>query len=573
MYMKLEKSEKQLLKMIQSGTYRDFYLIYNRKSTDEPDNQKNSIKYQRAENSKYANKEKLRIAPITLKSLCVDGIISEKHSGFKEDNDITISEDGLVQFRIDRPKFQRLVQFLSLGLFKGIVVLCWDRVSRNKGDDTIVRKLMRKGIDVRFVFAKYEKTSSGALHMDIDGMFAEHHSRVTSEKVRTTTKNLRERGICTYRAPIGYLNLGKMEEKPFDPDRAPIIKKIFELYASGDWSLEDMARHAKKAGLTTIPMRRRRTEEEMLAEEDEEIQIDQVSRPVTANMIHKILTNPFYTGKIIGNSHEYISSTSHQPLVSQKTFDDVQALLNKKKTSVHYTDKLDLYHRGMIRCSICSRVYTPYVKKGIQYFNARCTRDCINPKKNFNISFIEQKVGDLLSGLHFNDNELVEINARTTTNIVLFEEKRSIKIEENESKKKKVRAQVKYLRENKLDLLIAGTYSADTYLEEENRLQAELNTLQLDEQVSDQAMHKVIKDVVKLSELLKNAAAYWSFANSAEREQIMRVIFSELFLSENTLQFKVKKGFMSFQSRLLVMGDSTGSRTPIPALRRPCPNH
>ncbi len=558
--------------MIQSGTYRDFYLIYNRKSTDEPDNQKNSIKYQRAENSKYSYKEKLRIAPITLKSFCVDGIISEKHSGFKEDNDITISDGGLVQFRIDRPKFQRLVQFLSLGLFKGIVVLCWDRVSRNKGDDTVVRKLMRKGIDVRFVFAKYEKTSSGALHMDIDGMFAEHHSRVTSEKVRTTTWNLRERGICTYRAPLGYLNLGKMEEKPFDPVRAPIIKKIFELYASGDWSLEDMARYAKKAGLTTIPMRRRRTQEEMLAEEDEEIQIDQVSRPVTANMIHKILTNPFYTGKIIGNSHEYIESISHQALVSQKMFDDVQALLNKKKTSVHYTDKLELYHRGIVRCSLCSRVYTPYVKKGIQYFNARCARDCANPKKNFNISFFEKKVGELLSALHFTDNELVEINARTTTNIVLFEEKRSIKIEENESKKKKVRAQVKYLRENKLDLLIAGTYSAQTYLEEENRLQAELNTLQIDEQVSDEAMHNVIKDVVKLSELLKNAAAYWSFANSAEREQIMRVIFSELFFSENTLQFKVKKGFMSFQSRLLVEGDPTGSRTLLTSLKRKCPS-
>ena len=97
--MKLEKSEKQLLKMIQSGMYRDFYLIYNRKSTDEPDNQKNSIKYQKAENARFASKEKLRIAPITLKSFCVDGIISEKHSGFKEDNEISINEAGMVQFR------------------------------------------------------------------------------------------------------------------------------------------------------------------------------------------------------------------------------------------------------------------------------------------------------------------------------------------------------------------------------------------------------------------------------------------------------------------------------------------
>ena len=193
----------------------------------------------------------MSLAKLTLAGFCTDGIISERHSGFKEDSEITITNEGLVQYKIERPKFQKLLMYLSRGLFKGIVCLCWDRVSRNKGDDTVIRKLMRKGIDVRFVFAKYEKTSSGALHMDIDGMFAEHHSRVTSEKVKTTTWNLRERGICTYRAPIGYLNLGKMEEKPFDPVRAPIIKRIYELYASGDWSLEDLARYAKKEGLTT----------------------------------------------------------------------------------------------------------------------------------------------------------------------------------------------------------------------------------------------------------------------------------------------------------------------------------
>jgi len=40
-----------------------------------------------------------------------------------------------------------MLQFVSLGYFKGVVCLCWDRISRNKGDDTVVRKLMRRGVD------------------------------------------------------------------------------------------------------------------------------------------------------------------------------------------------------------------------------------------------------------------------------------------------------------------------------------------------------------------------------------------------------------------------------------------
>jgi DNA invertase Pin-like site-specific DNA recombinase len=213
------KTESQIFKDIVVGKYRDCYLTYIRKSTDEPDNQKNSISYQKAEGVKFAYREKLPVASVSLPGFCAEGVISERHSGFKEDNDLTFTKDGMVQYHIDRPKFQKLVQFLSQGLFKGVVCLCWDRISRNKGDDTLVRKLMRKGIDFRFVYANYDKTSAGALHMDIDGMFAEHHSRVTSEKVRLTTWNLRERGVVTYRAPVGYLNQGNMMHKPFDRQR------------------------------------------------------------------------------------------------------------------------------------------------------------------------------------------------------------------------------------------------------------------------------------------------------------------------------------------------------------------
>ena len=37
---------EELLREIESGKYRDFYLIYNRRSTDDPNLQKNSITYQ-----------------------------------------------------------------------------------------------------------------------------------------------------------------------------------------------------------------------------------------------------------------------------------------------------------------------------------------------------------------------------------------------------------------------------------------------------------------------------------------------------------------------------------------------
>jgi site-specific DNA recombinase len=560
------------MKEILLGKYREHYLVYGRKSTDEADNQKNSLQYQKSENTRFAFRERLSVAPITLKGLCTDGVIAEKHSGFKEDNEIEITDDGRVQYYIDRPKFQKMLQLVSQGYFKGVVCLCWDRISRNKGDDTLVRKLMRKGVDFRFVQTTYEKTSSGALHMDIDGMFAQHHSRVTSEKVSLTLKNARERGLCTYRAPLGYLNPGSMESKPFDPERAPLIRQMFELYATGEWSLSDLARFANNQGLTMTPMRRKRTKEEMLSEDDEVIEIPKFSSPMTENRVSRILTNPFYIGKVLGVDGKHIPSNSHEPLVNEELFARVQEMLKKKKVSIHYTEKLDQPLRGIVRCALCERVYTPYTKKGIQYYNARCVKDCANTFKNFNFSFIEKKIGGLIESLYFTDEEFEMMDARLGTDIALLEEKRNKDIEKVERRKKKIREDLAYIRSNKLSLLKTGVYTPEALIEEESKLNEELTVLQGQEQASDVAMHETMKEVQKLSELVKNIVPYYKFATPTEKEKIVRIIFSELTVSENTLGYKCKNGFECFESRFAALGDPTGSRTRLPRLKILCPN-
>lgn len=574
MYMNKQKTiiKKDILKDIENGKYSDCYLVYNRKSTDEADNQKNSISYQRTENVRFAQREKLSIALLTIKGFCVNGVISEKHSGFKEDDEILITDEGMVQYRIERPKFQQLLQYASRGYFKGVVCLCWDRISRNKGDDTVIRKLMRKGLDVRFVYAKYDKSSSGALHMDIDGMFSQHHSRVTSEKVTLTTRNAREKGICTYRAPIGYLNLGEMENKPLDPERAPIIKEIYKLYSSGEWSLSDIAKYSNEQGLTTVPMRRRRTKEEMLAEEEDVTEIEKVSRQMIPNHISRILTNRFYTGKILDTNGVYIESTSHEALVDEETFNQVQTILKKKKVSIHYTDKLDLPLRGIIRCTHCKRVYTPYTKKGIQYYNSRCIDGCENTFKNFNFSFLEKKIEGLIENLYFTDDELSEMDARMSTDISLLEEKRQRELNNVERRKKKVREDLAYIRSNKLSLLKTGVYTPENLIEEETKLNNELSKLKDTENVSDVAMHNTMKDIVKLSELIKNIVPYYNFANPHEKEKIIRIIFSELYISQDIFNYKVKKGFECFENRFDAFCDPTGNRTPIDRLKTCCPN-
>jgi DNA invertase Pin-like site-specific DNA recombinase len=540
-------------KKIEQGVYRDQYFIYNRKSTDEPENQKNSLHYQRAENLKYAIKEHLSIASVTIPGFCTDGIIAEKHSAYKEDEIMVITDNGNVQFRIDRPKFHKMMQLLNKKLFKGVIFLCWDRASRNDADEAILKKLLKNDIDLRFTLVSYDKSSSGALHMDIDGMFAQHHSRVTSEKVKLNIRNQKEKGICTSKAPVGYLNLGSMDNKPLDPVRAPIIKELFEKYATNNWSLSELTQWAIKQGFTMSPMRRKRTVEEKQKEEESDTQteITPVAHIPSRSSIHKILSSPFYVGKIRGNDGVLIKSNSHKPLISEETFTQVQKILNRKNVSVKYSSELFYPYRGLIRCGRCRRAYTPYIKKGIHYYSVNCKPLCDNRSKNFNNRIIDTAISTSIGKLILTEDELSQIEKSTVTELPELEQKRIEHLASIDRQKRKIKEDITYLDQNKLNLLKTGVYTPESYLESEQELNNQYVHLEQQEQTTNASILETVQEVIKLSELLKNLMVYDFIANPTEKDEISRYIFSELSFSEYSLQFKCRNGFEALEQRLV----------------------
>ncbi|MEQ9180462.1 MAG: recombinase family protein [Nitratireductor sp.] len=538
---------------IEAGAFSGRYLIYNRKSTDEADSQKNSIEYQKRENARYAKAQGLPVASVSLDGFCAGGVISERHSGFKERNDLSFSKDGLVQYRIERPKFQQMVQLLNDGRFKGVICLCWDRMSRNRGDDTVIRKLMRNGVDVRFVYANYDKSSAGELHMDIDGMFAQHHSRVTSEKVTLSTRANRQKGKCTYRAPIGYLNPGNMDHKPFDPERAPIIQEMFKRYAAGTWSLSDLARFANEQGMTTVPMRRRRTREEML--QDDPVELPKVGRPITENHVSRILGNPFYVGKVLGEDGQYIVSSSHEPLVGAAVFAEVQRALKRKTVSAHYAEHADLPFRGFVRCAKCGRAYSPYLKKGHVYFGARCAYGCDNGLRSCNFDRLTSVVQSLLHGLRFTHQELSELERRIETDKSILKARQQEALACHTRATARIREDLAYLRENRLMLLKSGVYTPDAFVAEEMALEAKLGENNTEHLIAAEEYEQAIREVFNVSELLESLISGYEMADPRKKEQISRIVIVELRLAENTLEFKAQKRFQCALRREYALGD------------------
>ncbi len=117
-----------------------------------------------------------------------------------------------------------------------------------------------------------------------------------------------------------------------------------------------------------------------------------------------------------------------------------------------------------------------------------------------------------------------------------------------------------YLNANRLSLLKTGAYTPEKLVSEETNLNIELTVLCETEMTSDASMRETIKEVVKLSELIKNLLPHYSFAKPEQKDRMIRIIFSELTLSENTLQYKCKKGFEALSSRFIASCDPSGQR-------------
>jgi site-specific DNA recombinase len=84
------------------------------------------------------------------------------------------------------------------------------------------------------------------------------------------------------KVPIGYRNVRTFDEGgerryvEQDPDRAPLIKTAFTLYATGDWTTGTLAGHLETLGLKSVPTAKL------------------PARAISKTQLYAILTNPYY---------------------------------------------------------------------------------------------------------------------------------------------------------------------------------------------------------------------------------------------------------------------------------------
>ena len=284
------------------------YCLYARKSTEQEDKQVLSIDSQIKEMERMAAAENLEIAVMK----------KESHSA---------KEAG------QRPVFNEIVEELKQGKYSGILTWAPDRIARNAGDLGRIVDFMdqKKLLEIRTYGQKFSNTPNDKFMLMILGSQAKLEN---DNKVVNVKRGLRARvemGLWPGIAPTGYFNSKNVDKKchvEVDPQRGPIIKRVFEKIALEGWS-----GRKTHTWLNEIKFKTR------------------YGKALTLSNLYLIIRNPFYHGileypKGVGQFYQ----GKHEPLITRDLFERVQESIAEHNIK---QQKNDFAFTRLMTCGLC----------------------------------------------------------------------------------------------------------------------------------------------------------------------------------------------------------------------------
>ncbi|MDD5760742.1 MAG: recombinase family protein [Candidatus Pacebacteria bacterium] len=298
------------------------YFLYIRKSTDEDDRQVLSLEAQETELREFAKKEQLTIVDT----------FHESH---------TAKEPG-------RPIFNKMLERIEKGEAEGIISWHPDRLARNSVDGGRIIFLIDsdKIQFLKFPTFWFEATPQGKFMLNIAFGQSKYFVDNLSENTKRGLRQKLRRGELPGYAPLGYLNDLRNHTMVKDPERFLLVKKLFELYATGNYSLKSLKEKITSAGL-----------------------LSRKGNKLSISVIQSVLQNPFYYGPFKYNDELY--QGTHKPMTTKKLFEKCQQVLQSRARPVKRLKEVHAF-RGLLKCGECGCMITSEIQRGHIYY--RCTK-------------------------------------------------------------------------------------------------------------------------------------------------------------------------------------------------------
>jgi len=276
-------------------------------------------------------------------------------------------DDGYSGVSFNRPAFQEILNLMKQKKLGTIITKDLSRLGRNYIEvgnytETIFPRNTVRYIAVNDSFDTQYNNYGNEL-APIKNLFNEWFAKDTSKKIRAIIKVKAASGamVCTH-TPYGYLKDKESGRLVINPETAPVVKKIFQLCASGIGPT-NIANRLRAEKVLRPSAYRYHKDGTFTIREDDPHRYDWASRSIT-----DMLRNEVYLGhtinlktttvsfkdkrkKILPESEWYRFENTHEAIVDKDTWDIVQRVREQR----HRTTKSGILNKysGLLFCGDC----------------------------------------------------------------------------------------------------------------------------------------------------------------------------------------------------------------------------
>jgi site-specific DNA recombinase len=427
--------------------------------------------------------------------------------------------------RRGRPIWNKMLRLLRLGNATGVIIHKIDRSARNLRDWADLGEMIDSGSEVHFANESLDLNSRGGrLSADIQAVVASDYIRNLREETKKGFYGRLKQGFYPMPAPLGYLNAGTAKPKEIDKKKAPLIKKAFELYATGEYNLERLQNMLSGLGL-----------------------INRFGNQITDNGLSMILKNPFYMGLIkIKKTGEFYEGR-HKPLISKVLFDKVQIVLHGKVNT--RTQKHEFLFRKIIKCALCGYRLIGETQKGHVYYRCQ-TKSC--PNTGIREEAIDEIVQERLSGLILSSQEKEQAGLELQGLKKTWHETRAEQIS-----KLSIRLQAISDRLSKLtDALIDESIEKSLFDEKKRTLLLERRQIEDSLSKLKNGSASLPEQLERFLEFSERAQSLYKTEDMDTRRKLLKILTSNLEMQSKIVDFTLSSPFAEIANRQKM---STGS--------------
>ena len=441
-------------------------VTYRRVSTQEQETEGFSMPAQRKTNLEYASKNGFQI--------------------------VREFEEAETAKKAGRKQFSAMIQYLAEHpACRTIIVEKTDRLHRNFADAVALDQL---GIEIHLakegrIIGKNSRSQDKLLY-GIQLVIAANYIDNLKEEVRKGMREKAEQGIYPSRPPIGYRNNKAEKTIEIDPRKAPLARRMFELYATGNYSLSQLRKVIKR----------------------------EFGQHLAKGYLDRLLKNPFYVGSFVWQGT--IFAGTHTPLVGREQFDQVQDVFrarNKPKYRKHA-----FAFQGLLTCAHDNCAVTAEIKKQ-KYTYYRCTGyrgPCDLPYMR--VEVLRERLGQIVKDIFIPASVLTQLENSLLHDSGRQETIKAEQLNRLRGRLNSVRGRLDQAYTDKLDGKISEdfwTRKSNEWSAEEQRICAELLAL---EQLQPERM----LDAARILELAHKAHFLYLKQTPEEQAKLLKILIS-----------------------------------------------